>query len=215
MIGDGREAIPLMGATLRLRFSRRAQDADADRLAGLLEIRSGSIVGDAGAGKGALTFRIADKVVPAGRVFASEINRRKLHKIERAAARLARGNVIAVQSELHSFNFPPDSCDAIFVRGAYHHLADPAAMNRSLFSALRDGGRLAILDFRPAAILRPLTPRHLPADHDGHGIEPELVIRKLTAVGFRVERSIAPWASSLFFSRYCLLLTKLGDRREV
>jgi SAM-dependent methyltransferase len=58
---------------------------------------------------------------------------------------------------------PSGSCDAIFMRGVYHHFTAPQQMNGSLFRALRPGGTLAVIDFPPRLLLWLCTPKGIPA----------------------------------------------------
>ena len=58
-------------------------------------------------------------------------------------------------------NLPDGACDAIFMRNVYHHFAAPGPMSASLAAALKPGGRLAVVDFRPPGAEAPT-----PADRD-------------------------------------------------
>jgi hypothetical protein len=55
--------------------------------------------------------------------------------------------VTVIEGAAASANLPAACCDAIFLRHVYHHLGDYGAFNKSLQSALKPGGRLAIIDF--------------------------------------------------------------------
>ena len=84
-------------------------------------------------------------------------------------------------------NLPDGACDAIFMRNVYHHFAAPGPMSASLAAALKPGGRLAVVDFRPPGAEAPT-----PADRDEddmHGVTPESVRRELMDAGFQVERT--------------------------
>ena len=58
-------------------------------------------------------------------------------------------------------NLPDGACDAIFMRNVYHHFAAPGPMSASLAAALKPGGRVAVVDFRPPGAEAPM-----PADRD-------------------------------------------------
>lgn len=78
---------------------------------------------------------------------------------------------------------PAGCCDAILLRGVYHHLTEPTAALVSLRRALRPGGRLLVIDFAPVWWLAPWTPKGIPKDRGGHGNRPETVLREAEAVG--------------------------------
>ena len=79
------------------------------------------------------------------------------------------------------------------LRNVYHHLTDPAAVLAGIGRALAADGVLLIIDFKPSVLLAPWTPEDLPADRDGHGIEPDIVMREATAAGFTRTALIDPW----------------------
>jgi ubiquinone/menaquinone biosynthesis C-methylase UbiE len=181
---------------------------DANRLAELTHIGPGSAVADFGAGKGELTIPMAERVGASGHVYASEIDPARLSAIRERAASAGVQNVTVVEGGEKSTNLPDNCCDVIFMRGVYHHLTDPADIDRSLYRAVRPGGEIAIQDFRPTIWLAPWTPKGIPANRGGHGVTPEIVTDEMTAAGFKLERTIDPWTSSWFFSNYCLVFRK-------
>jgi len=67
---------------------------------------------------------------------------------------------------------PAGCCDAILLRGVYHHLTEPTAALVSLRRALRPGGRLLVIDFAPVWWLAPWTPKGIPKDRGGMATGP-------------------------------------------
>jgi SAM-dependent methyltransferase len=103
---------------------------------------------------------------------------------------------------------PRQSCDAVVLRGVYHHFQNPAAMNASLRDTLRAGGRLAVVDFAPTWFLSTFFPvKGVPSDRGGHGIPPSIVVNELEAAGFSLESRIEPWQGGT----YCLMFRKRAD----
>lgn len=181
---------------------------DANRLADVTHMGPGSVVADFGAGKGELTIPMAQKVGPSGHVFATEVNPSRLEAIRERAEKAGVQNVTVIEGAEKTTNLPDNCCDVIFMRGVYHHLTDPADIDRSLYRALRPGGEIAIQDFRPTIWLAPWTPKGIPANRGGHGVPPNIVVDEMTAAGFHLEQTIDPWTSSWFFSNYCLVFHK-------
>jgi ubiquinone/menaquinone biosynthesis C-methylase UbiE len=182
--------------------------ADADRLAGILQIRPGMVVADVGAGSGWMTVIMGALVGPKGHVFSTEIDPRELARIRGAVAAAHLDNVTVVQATASDSGLPADCCDAIILRRVYHHLTDPADTGRSLYHALRAGGQLAVLDFRPSFLTAPWTPRGLPPNREGHGISPVTVVGELEHAGFEYVRIDDPWPGSAFLSSYCIVFKK-------
>lgn len=184
------------------------KQADADRLAAMLQVKPGMVVADVGAGSGWMTVRLAGLVGPKGHVFSTEIDPRELGKIRGAVAAAHLDNVTVMQATASDTGLPANCCDAIILRRVYHHLTDPADTDRSLLQALRPGGQLAVLDFRPSILTWPWTPRGLPPNREGHGIGPMTVADELRHAGFEYVSMDDPWPGSSLLSSYCLLFTK-------
>jgi SAM-dependent methyltransferase len=183
-------------------------EADADRLATMLQVRPGMVVADVGAGKGRMTVVMATLVGPKGHVYSTEIDPRALGKIRKAVKAAHLDNVTVIQATTSDTGLPADCCDAIFLSRVYHHLTDPADTDRSLFLALRPGGQLAVLDFRPSIFLWPWMPKGLPPNREGHGIGPVTVADEVKHAGFQYVGMEDPWPGSWFLASYCLLFKK-------
>lgn len=173
---------------------RPGLEGEADRLTLLLELRPGMTVAEIGAGKGGLAVRLARRLGPAGRLYATEIEAHKLQAIRSAAAADGLANITVLEAGEHSANLADSCCDAIYMRRVYHHLTDPSAINKTLYAALRPGGRLAVIDF--------LSPRWL--FFLRHGIPPDVVVGRITSAGFSLDRRIEGWSPI----DYCLVFRK-------
>jgi len=172
------------------------------RLAELMGWKAGIFVADIGAGDGKYTFAAAGRVGAAGKVFATEIDAKKVAELKDEVARRKLGNVMVVESKEAETNLPTGCCDAIFLRHVYHHLTKPAEFDAGLVRSLKSGGRLAIIDFAPRAGLEPV--EGVPSNRGGHGIPQKIVIEELTAAGLRVEKVVEDWPEG----SYCVLFVK-------
>jgi ubiquinone/menaquinone biosynthesis C-methylase UbiE len=174
-----------LASTLLVAQSAQDNAADAERLITVLGIHAGSVVGEIGAGDGALTIAMAKAVGDSGRVFSNEFNKERLSGIGQAAASAGLKNVTTVEGRAAETNLAERCCDAIFMRSVYHHFADPAAMNASLFKSLKPGGRLAVQDFGPPPGAESPTPAG--RSEDGHhGVTAPTIQKELEAAGFEV-----------------------------
>ena len=171
---------------------------DAQRLIAELSVTPGMTVGEIGAGAGELTVLMAQHVGAKGKVFSTEISEQRLADIRKAVAAANLQNVEVLQAGVDSSNLAAGCCDAIFMRVVYHHFSNPEAINKSLFAALKPGGRIAVLDFPPGNGKEADTPAGRATDGT-HGVFKETVARELEAAGFtRVKVEEPPFGQQGF-----------------
>jgi len=170
-----------------------------------LALREGMQVADVGAGDGDWAERLAEKVGPAGHVYATEITDEDVQEIASRADRGGLGNLTAVLGSATDTGLVDGCCEAILLRMVYHHFTDPAPMRASLRRALRPGGRLAVID------LRPQDWGDLPRvpNRGGHGIREEDLVAEMTSDGFEVVARYEEWAGS--HVRYCVVFRRADD----
>jgi ubiquinone/menaquinone biosynthesis C-methylase UbiE len=175
--------------------------ADVDRLIKALDIHAGTVVGEIGAGDGALSVAIGKAVGDAGRVFSNELGNDRLTAIGKAVDEAGLKNVTTIDGAESDTGFTDECCDAIFMRDVYHHFSDPAAMNASIYRSLKPGGRLAILDFGPPPGGESAEPAGRARDGH-HGITAPTLERELRAAGFEiVSTSEWPFRSFMIVAR--------------
>jgi ubiquinone/menaquinone biosynthesis C-methylase UbiE len=200
-------ATPLAIVLLASSLMAQATNSEIDRLTQVLDLKPGVAVADVGAGSGELSIAIARRVAPNGTVYSTEIDPKKLEQIRQAVQKTGLHNVIVVVGTKNDTHLPSNCCDAIFLRRVYHHLTDPVDMDRSLFLALRPGGRLAIIDFEPSQRPGEQPPPGVPANRGGHGAPKPIVTRELTQAGF-VPLATIDWPVSGDVKHFCMLFKK-------
>src|SRR5256886_5977568 len=167
------------------------------RLAELMGWKAGTIAADIGAGDGKYTFAAVEHVGAVGKVFATEIDAKKLAELKEEVARRKLTNVMVVESKEADTNLPTACCDAIFLRRVYHHLTKPAEFNANLVRSLKPGGRLAIIDFPARGGLDPV--EGVPSNRGGHGIPQKIVVEELSAAGVQGEKIGNDWPEGGYF----------------
>jgi ubiquinone/menaquinone biosynthesis C-methylase UbiE len=190
------------GAAVFVVGARGEAEEEVKRLAELMGWKAGTVAADIGAGDGKYAFAAVERVGATGKVYATEIDAKKLAELRSEVAKRKLGNVIVVESKEADTNLPAGCCDAIFLRHVYHHLTKPAEFDAGLVRSLKSGGRLAIIDFAPRAGLEPV--EGVPSNRGGHGIPQKIVIEELSAAGLQVEKIVDDWPED----SYCVLFVK-------
>lgn len=189
-----------------------ADDARTDESAlivGALALRPGMSAADVGAGDGTFTTALARQVGARGRVYATEVESDKLEKVREKAKADGFANVQAVLGDQDGTGLPDGCCDAILLRMVYHHFTDPQAMRRSLWSALKPGGRVLVVEVPPQGSWRRL--EGVP-ERGGHGIPAPELIADMRGEGFTVVAHDDDWPAeddsySVVFQRPTLTRT--------
>jgi SAM-dependent methyltransferase len=189
-------------------FGFRASGPELPRLRHELALKPGMSVADVGAGRGELTVALASAVGPSGRVFSTEIDTEAIAEIRARVVAGALENVTVVQAQARDTGLATGCCDAVVLRRVYHHLTEPASINRDLLRALRPGGVLAIIDFPPMFSWLWPALKGVPENRGGHGITAGLVVKEVTASGFELVRVIDDWPGRGPLASYCAVFRK-------
>jgi len=129
-----------------------------DRVVRSLALEPGDRVADLGAGGGYFTFRLAEAVGPDGRVYAVDVDQGMLDHVAARAAQDGVRNVETVLATPTDANLPPGGVDLVFTSNTYHHIEGRPAYFARLRSALRPGGRVAIVEYRPQGFFQSIFP---------------------------------------------------------
>jgi predicted methyltransferase len=172
------KAFPLFGRPVaeivspsRSTEATRDANEETQQLARLMELKSGMVVGDIGAGAGYHTVRLARLVGPSGTVVAQDVRQDYLSDLAKRVQQLKLTNVKIALGEPHDPRLPAASLDAAILVHMYHEIAEPYAFLYNLVPALKPGARVGIVDLDRA------TPQH--------GTPPDLLRCELAAVGYR------------------------------
>ena len=141
-----------------------------------LSIAPGSRVADLGAGGGYFTWHLAKAVGSRGTVYAVDIEEKSINLIFTEMVARRTPNVRPVRAEPQDPRLP-EPVDLVFSCDTYHLMNDRVAYFRSLASALRPGGRVAILDFHP---------RRFVPNVFGHRVRKEQVRREMEDAGYQL-----------------------------
>ena len=132
------------------RFERNGREIYDRRhdITAALELRPGMSVADIGAGTGFFARIFAEKVGPKGKVHAVDIAQDLLDHIDEQAKASGIENIHTVLGADRTPNLKPNSVDVVFICDTYHHFEFPFDMMEAIHTALRENGRVVIVDFK-------------------------------------------------------------------
>ncbi|MED5545484.1 MAG: class I SAM-dependent methyltransferase [Pseudomonadota bacterium] len=142
----------------------------------LARISEGMTVADIGAGDGYYTVRLAQRVGSSGRVLAGDIDPEVIQKLGLRVERERLENVSIKLGTPDDPRLPENSFDRIFLVHMYHEVSEPYAFLWRLRPALREGGKVVVVDVDRST--------------GEHGMPPELLFCEFAAVGFRLSQFV-------------------------
>jgi ubiquinone/menaquinone biosynthesis C-methylase UbiE len=121
-----------------------------DQVMDSLGIADGSKVADIGAGGGYFTVRLARRVGPNGVVWAEDVQEAMLEAITRRVANEQLHNVRRVKGTGSDPLLPAGTLDAVLILETYQEIeyVSPLVFFRNVRAALRDGGRVGVVDYK-------------------------------------------------------------------
>lgn len=194
---SGRAIAPVMSAAGAdwLERSERENEESPTKAVAQLGLKPGMTVCDLGAGTGYYAVRMARLVGHAGKVYAVDIQPKMLELLGKRLASAGITNITPVLGSETETNLPPDSQDLIILVDVYHEFAKPQAMLRSIRTALKQDGRLVLLEFRKEDASVPIRLEHKMSVAEVRAeLEPE---------GFRIDKVLntLPWQHMIFLQK--------------
>jgi ubiquinone/menaquinone biosynthesis C-methylase UbiE len=155
----------------------REQWQKPDEVVKALELKNGQRIADIGAGSGYFTRRFARAVAPNGVAIGYEVDAGMVAYMKKDAAKHEIGNYRASLISPDRPELDRSSFDLIFMCNTYHHMDNRVEYLKRLKPALKEKGRVAIVDYRKDSKFGP------PA---GLKLEENRVIDEFSKAGYRL-----------------------------
>jgi SAM-dependent methyltransferase len=158
----GRQIAPFMthhGAEWLVRPDREETE-QPEKVLDSLNLRPGDTVADLGCGNGYFTLRMAKRVGAQGRVFGVDIQQEMLTLLVERARAADITNVEPVLARENDPRLPDESIDLVLMVDAYHELAHPTEVLRHVLRALKEKGRVVLVEYRGEDPSVPIKPLH-------------------------------------------------------
>jgi ubiquinone/menaquinone biosynthesis C-methylase UbiE len=115
------------------------------RLLDIGGVKPGMVVGEIGAGEGYLTFHLAARVGPTGKVYANDIvEDMALEIIRRRAKEKGLANIETILGADDDPRFPKDSLDLVFFLNSFHEVRKQVELLGNLVPSLKPGAKVII-----------------------------------------------------------------------
>ena len=159
---SGRRYAGVMGYQGAAWLDREERDVEEepDRALDAIRIAKGSTVADVGAGSGYMTIRMARRVGPEGRVYATDIQPQMLNMLRERLQKERLANVTPVQGAVDDPRLPAETLDLILMVDVYHEFSEPQKMLDRIRESLKPEGRLVLLEYRQEDPAVPIRPEH-------------------------------------------------------
>jgi len=146
---EGREIAHVMGhlGASWLERPEREREERTDLLLAALNLKPTDVVADIGAGTGFFTFLMATEVAK-GKVLAVDIQPEMIEYLNEGKAKRKIINVTPVLGTESDPKLPANTVDLAILVDAYHEFSYPREMMSRIASALRPGGRVALVEYR-------------------------------------------------------------------
>lgn len=129
-----------------LEGERRVTGLQVARVIEALQIKPGQRIADLGSGSGLFTRPLARKVGAEGVVYAVDIDQALLDHVTKSAARARIANIVPILAAEDEPKLT-EPVDLIVIIDTLHHIKNQAAYLKGLKKYLREGGRIAVIDF--------------------------------------------------------------------
>ena len=146
----GREIAQVMGPGGIEWLDRAQRDTEEHpaQVLDALQLHSGEVVADLGAGSGYFTFRMAPKVGQTGKVLAVDVQDEMLQTLKQRAAARKLANVQVIQASETDPHLPAGTVDLVLMVDVYHELAHPYEVMQKVRDSLKPDGHVAFVEYR-------------------------------------------------------------------
>jgi ubiquinone/menaquinone biosynthesis C-methylase UbiE len=158
-----------------------------------LNLKSGEVVADIGAGSGYFTFHLARHVGDKGKIYAVDVSPEMILHVNRRIRELKANNVVTLLADPDDPLLPDRSVNRFFFSDSWHHIENQSKYLSLMKRMLKPGGEIVMIDFHKKEL--PVGP---PMNMK---ISREDLIKQLDSNGYRLtkEHSFLPYQYFLVF----------------
>jgi SAM-dependent methyltransferase len=190
----GREIAHVMGfqGMEWLERPEREKEESTSVLLKNMDIQSGDIIADIGAGSGYHVFKMAP-AASAGQIYAVDIQPEMLEEMSNRKQVNGIQNVNLIQGTEQSVNLPENTIDKILMVDVYHEFNYPIEMIAAMRQALKQDGEIYLIEYRGEDPNIPIKTIHKMTEAQS--------VKEFEANGFKLKENIdnLPWQHCMVF----------------
>ena len=177
-----------------LEREEREMEENTSLLLKNLAVKPGMVVADIGAGSG-YHSALLSKMVGTGKVFAVDVEPEMIAYLNARIKQEKLSRIVPVLSTEQKVSLPENTIDMMLLVDVYHEFSFPYEMALSMRAALKQGGKLVLVEFRAEDPTVPIKTIHKMSEAQA--------IKEFKAAGFAFDKNIdnLPW-------QHCMVFTK-------
>ncbi len=146
----GREIAHVMGFAGAdwLERSSREEEERLTLLVRSLNLKPGDVVADIGAGSGVISLRMAELLLPDGKVMAVDVQKEMLERLKDNCEKFGVTNVEPVKGTQKTTGLKDNSIDLAIMVDVYHEFEYPYEMLADISRSMKPGGRVVFVEYR-------------------------------------------------------------------
>lgn len=191
---QGREIAHVMGFQGMdwLNRPEREQEENVSILLKNMDIKVTDVIADIGAGSGYHVFKIAP-ILKEGTVYAVDIQEEMLAEMDYQKEITGIHNVNLIKGSGQSANLPENSIDKVLMVDVYHEFNYPLEMLLSIKKALKQNGKIFLIEYRGEDANVPIKTIHKMTESQA--------VKELKTAGFKLVENIdnLPWQHCMVF----------------
>ena len=130
--------------------SRRDKRDQPEKLMDIAGVKPGMSIGEAGAGRGYLSFHLSRRVGEMGRIYANDIDKKSLQYIINRCEREGVKNIETILGEIADPCFPVIDLDMVIMIYAFHDFTEKEAWLKNVKKYMKREASVVIFDVQDA-----------------------------------------------------------------
>ncbi|WP_299252583.1 class I SAM-dependent methyltransferase [uncultured Aquimarina sp.] len=152
----------------------------------IAEIKKGDKVADIGCHEGYLSIHIAKEVGASGKVFAVDVRKDRLEKLDEHLEKRKIRNVKTILGDYNDPKLPDTSLDVVFILDTYHEMDDYKEILTRVKKALKPKGQIVLIEKFKKHMLN----KSRDEQTDEHTLAMRYVKEELETTGFTIKTQI-------------------------